>query len=75
MDEYEGEWGLLLRGVRWEVGTKFGERMHLKLAREPQYSISLGKVREDSDGDAIKIYTSLLSKAGKPAECVIQVCG
>ena len=37
--------------------------------------ISLGKVREDSDGDAIKIYTSLLSKAGKPAGCVIQVCG
>ena len=34
---------------------KFGDRLHLKLAREPQNSIPLGKVKEDSDGDAIKI--------------------
>ena len=70
--------GAFINGLKiiiWEVSMKFGARLHLKLAREPQYIISLGKVREDSDGDAIKIYTSLLSKAGKPAECVIQVCG
>ena len=52
---------------------KFGERLHLKLAREPQYPISLGKVEEERWG--VHISTRLLSKAGKTGGYVISSVG
>ena len=40
---------------------KFGERAHLKLAREPQYPISLGKVRK-TDGVFIYLLVCLVKQ-------------
>ena len=40
---------------------KFGERVHLKLAREPQYPISLGKVRK-TDGVFIYLLVCLVKQ-------------
>ena len=50
LDEFGGGTGVLLRGVRWEVCVKLGERLHLTLAREPQYPISLGKAEKNRVG-------------------------
>ena len=36
LDEFEGI-GAFIERVRWEVNMKFGEKLHLKLAREAQY--------------------------------------
>ena len=56
--------GAFIKGVRWEVSMKFGERLHLKLARELQHPISsLGKLEGDTDGvfDIVKTSTSFIS--------------
>ena len=45
--------GDFIEGVRWEVSMNFGERLHLKLAREPQYIYIPSlfcKVEEDRGG-------------------------
>ena len=63
MDEFGGGTGVLLRGVRWEVCVKLGERLHLTLAREPQYPISLGKAEKNRVGVLILLRRQLVCLA------------
>ena len=72
-----GEWGVLLRGVRWEVCVKLGERLNLPLAREPQYPISLGEAEEKQSGCLILLKRQVvcLAKQEKQPDMGVRFVG